>query len=204
MSTQTDPSRPMDGVSSSAAGAGAGAGTQDKAEPGAGQAQEKAQQAAGQAQARVREQLDQRSTQLAGQVDQQVSDLRSVSAALRDQGKDRPAEVVDRLAGYAEQAGRYLREKDADAMLGDAEDVGRQKPAAVAAGALALGLAASRFLKASSRKRYSARGPQRAPMPSPEGSGTGYAVPPVPPVPPAAIDRGPVGGATGASARSGF
>jgi uncharacterized protein YjbJ (UPF0337 family) len=81
---------------------------------------EKAQQAAGQAQAKVREQLDQRSTELAGQVDQQASDLRSVSEALRDQGKDRPAEVVDRLVGYAEQAGRYLRDKDAEAMLDDA------------------------------------------------------------------------------------
>jgi hypothetical protein len=114
---------------------------------------EKAQQAAGQAQAKVREQLDQRSTELAGQVDQQASDLRSVSEALRDQGKDRPAEVVDRLVGYAEQAGRYLRDKDAEAMLDDAEDFGRQKPAVVAAGALALGFAASRFLKASSSKQ---------------------------------------------------
>ena len=66
-------------------------------------------------------------------------------------------QAVDRLAGYAEQAGSYLRDTEADSMLSDAEDFGRRKPAAVAAGALALGLVASRFLKASSSRRYSAR-----------------------------------------------
>ncbi|MFZ1997296.1 MAG: hypothetical protein WAU75_24480 [Solirubrobacteraceae bacterium] len=130
---------------------------QAKAQQAAGQAQEKAQAAAGQAQAKVRDQLDQRSSQLAEQAHQQASDLRSVSEALREQGKDRPAQAVDRLAGYAEQAGSYLRDADADSMLSDAEDFGRRKPGAVAAGALALGLVASRFLKASSSRRYSVR-----------------------------------------------
>lgn len=167
MSTETNPPRGMDGDSSSAADAGARA--QDKAQQVTEQAQEKAQQAAGQAQAKLREQLDQRSTQLAEQARQQGSDLRAVSEALRDQGKARPAQLINRLAEYAEQAGRYLHDKDADAMLGDAEDFGRQKPAAVAAGALGLGFAASRFLKASSSKRYSARdAAQRLPTSSPQ------------------------------------
>jgi hypothetical protein len=126
-----------------------------------GQAQEKAQAAAGQAQAKVHEQLDERSSQLAAQAHQQASDLRSVSKALRDQGKDRPAQAVDRVAGYAEQIGGYLRDTDPDSMLSDAEDFGRRKPAAVAAGALALGLVASRFLKASSSRRYSTRQSQQ-------------------------------------------
>ena len=121
MSTQTDPSPLADPDRASAAGGSSNAQdraqqatgqAQEKAQQAAGQAQEKAQQAAGQAQAKLREQLDQRSTQLAEQVDQQASDLRSVSEALRDQGKDRPAEVVDRLAGYGEQAGSYLRDND--------------------------------------------------------------------------------------------
>jgi hypothetical protein len=128
-----------------------------KAQQAAGQAQEKVQAAAGQAQTKVREQLEQRSAHLAEQAHQQASDLRAVSEALRDQGKDRPAQAVDRVAGYAERAGRYLRDSDADSMLRDAEDFGRRKPGAVAAAALALGLVASRLLKASSRRRYSAR-----------------------------------------------
>jgi hypothetical protein len=141
-------------------GKGAGAAATDaqaRAQQAAGQAQNKAQAAAGNAQDKVREQLDQRSLQLAEQAHQQASDLRSVSKALRDQGKDRPAHAMDRLAGYAEQAGSYLRDTDPDSMLNDAEDFGRRKPGAVAAGALALGLIASRFLKASSSRRYAAR-----------------------------------------------
>lgn len=175
MSTQTSPPRGIEGESSSAADAATGA--QDKAQQVTGEAQEKVQQAAGQAQAKLREQLDQRSTQLAEQARQQGSDLRAVSEALRDQGKDRPAQLINRLAEYAEQAGRYLHDKDADAMLGDAEDFGRQKPTAVAAGALALGFAASRFLKASSSKRYLSRDAQRLPTSSPQASLTPRAGP---------------------------
>lgn len=144
---------------------------QARAQQAAGEAQEKAQAAAGQAQAKVREQLDQRSSQLAEQANQQASDLRTVSQTLRDQGKDRPAQAVDRVAGYAEQAGRYLSENDADSMLSDAEDFGRRKPGAVAAGALALGLVASRFVKASSSRRYSARQTDQ-PRPGAAGSET--------------------------------
>lgn len=129
---------------------------QGKAQQAAGQAQEKAQAAAGKAHDKVREQLDQRSSQLGEQAHQQASDLRSVSEALRDRGKDRPAQAIDRLAGYAEQAANYLRNTGPDSMLSDAEDFGRRKPGAVAAGALTLGLLGSRFLKASSSRRYSA------------------------------------------------
>src|SRR6202042_3991797 len=72
-----------------------------------------------------------------------------------------------RLAGYAEQAGSYLRDTNAASMLSDAEDFGRAKPAAVAAGALAVRLVASRFLKASSSRRYSARQTQQSLPPRP-------------------------------------
>jgi ElaB/YqjD/DUF883 family membrane-anchored ribosome-binding protein len=130
---------------------------QDKAQQAAGQAQEKAQQAAGQVQDRLREQIDQRSTQAAEQINTQASDLRSVSDALRKEGKNGPADAADRLAGYAEKVGGYLHEKDSHALLADAEDFGRQRPWAAAAGGLAIGLAASRFLKASSGRRYESR-----------------------------------------------
>ncbi len=107
MATQTDPGHRPEATGATGAAA---TDAQAKAQQAAGQAQEKAQAAAGQAQAKMREQLDQRSSQLAEQAHQQASDLRSVSEALRDQGKDRPAQAVDRLAGYAEQAGSYLRD----------------------------------------------------------------------------------------------
>ncbi len=138
-------------------GSGTTSDAQGRAQEAAGQVQERAQAAAGQAHAKVREQVEQRSSQLGVQAHRQASDLRSVSQALRDQGKHRPAEVVERVASYTEQAGSYLRDRDADSILSDAEDLGRRKPGAVAVGALAVGLIASRFLKASSSRRYSAR-----------------------------------------------
>jgi hypothetical protein len=145
------------GLTPANSSSGASADAQAKAQEVVGRAQEQAQNAAGQAQDRAREQINQRSTQAGEQIHGHASDLRSVSDALRDQGKDRPAQAVDRVAGYAEQAGTYLQDKDADSMLSDAEDFGRQKPAVVAAGALAVGFVAARFLKASSSRRYASR-----------------------------------------------
>jgi hypothetical protein len=154
MTTQTDSMRstPDDTSSSPAADA------QAKAQEVVGRAHEQAEAISGQTQDRIREQVEQRSAQLGEQIDSQASDLRSVSEALRDQGKDRPAQAVDRLAGYAEQAGNYLHARAADSILADAENFGRERPGAVAAGALAIGFLASRFLKASSGRRYASRG----------------------------------------------
>jgi len=140
---------------------------QAKAQQVADQAQAKAQAASGQAQAKLREQLDQRSSQAAGQINDQASDLRSVSEALREQGKDGPAKAADRLAEYAEKVGGYLHDKDSGALLHDAEDFGRRQPAAVATGALLLGFVASRFLKASSGQRYASRSAGQLPPPRP-------------------------------------
>ena len=189
MATQTNPGSRAERES---ADSPPGADSQTNAQQAAEQAQEKAQAAAGQAQAKVREQLDQRSGQLGEQAHQQASDLRSVSEALRDQGKDRPAEAVDRLAGYAERAGGYLRDPPY-LMLGDAEDFGRRKPGAVAAGAFALGLVASRFLKASSARRYSTRQtpqPRRSRPTEGRVSGDGRA-PPLPATPDSQSAFGP-------------
>jgi hypothetical protein len=77
-----------------------------------------------------------------------------VSESLREQGRDAPARAAEQLAQYAENVGGYLRARDSQALLADAEDLARRQPWTVAAGALALGFTASRFLKASSRRRY--------------------------------------------------
>jgi hypothetical protein len=145
------------GTSAPRAAQQSGDGAQQKAQDLAGQAQEKAQDAASQAKGKLREQLDQRSTQTGEQISQQGADLRAVGQSLREQGKEGPANVADKLAGYVEKAGGYLQEKDSDGLLSDIEDFGRRQPWAVGAGALALGFAASRFLKASSGRRYTSR-----------------------------------------------
>jgi hypothetical protein len=122
-----------------------------------GQAQEKAQEAAGQAKGMMREQVDQRSTQAGESVSGAAEDLRSVGEELRKQGKETPAKYVDKGAEQAERLGSYLSESDGDKLLSDIEDFGRRQPLAVLAGGLVVGMAAARFLKASSSNRYRSR-----------------------------------------------
>jgi len=160
----------------------------EKAQQAKEMAQEKAQGAADQARGRLREQVDERSTQLGDQVASNAGDVRSIAEQLRQQGKDKPAQVVDQVAERGERLGSYLKESDADGILDDVEEFGRQKPWAVALGGLALGLAASRLLKASSRRRYESRrsasngGRPRAyagtAAPYPSGATTAGSVPP--------------------------
>src|SRR4029077_1876953 len=83
--------------------------------------------------------------------------VRSIGDELRRQGKDQPAKLADQAAQHAESLGNYLQRSDGDTILGDLEDFARRQPWAVIAGGLALGFAASRFLKASSSRRYEER-----------------------------------------------
>jgi len=116
--------------------------------------QEKMQDTADTVRSRVRDQVDQRSTQAGGQVRSTAQALRSTSQRLREEGQDGPARATERAADQAEKVGSWLEQSDADRILRDVEDFGRRQPMAVAAIGLALGFAASRFLKASSRTRY--------------------------------------------------
>ena len=130
---------------------------QEKAQEVAGQAQEKAREAAGGAQENIRQQIDDRSTQAGEQVSSTAQDLRSVGEELRKQGKETPAKLADRAAEQTEKVGSYLKERGPDQMLEDVEDFGRQRPWALLAGGMAVGIVAARFLKASSRNRYQQR-----------------------------------------------
>jgi hypothetical protein len=118
------------------------------------QVKQQAEQATDRAKDRLREQVDQRSTLAGERAGSTASDVRSVADELRRQGKDPPAKVAEEAADRIERFGGYLRDSDADRILGDIEDFGRRRPWAVALGGVALGFAASRFLKASSDRRY--------------------------------------------------
>jgi hypothetical protein len=121
------------------------------------QAQEKAQQAASKATDQARTQVDERSTQLGERVGSTADDIRTIGQQLREQGKDQPAKLAEQAAGHVERVGSWLRDSDSDRLLSDVEDFGRRQPWAFALGGLALGIAASRFLKASSTQRYQQR-----------------------------------------------
>jgi hypothetical protein len=136
------------------------------------QAQEKAQEAKSKAADTARTQIDQRSTEFGDRAHSTAGDIRTVGHQLREQGKDQPARLADQAAGHVERVGSWLRDSDSDKLLSDVEDFGRRKPWAFAVGGLALGIAASRFLKASSTQRYEQR--QQSQGFDPTGSGNGH------------------------------
>jgi hypothetical protein len=117
-------------------------------------AQDKARGALGQARGRLSDQVDQRSTQAGERIAGTASDVRSIADELRNQGKDTPANLAEQVASQADRVGDYLKGASGDRILRDAEDFARRQPMLVAAAGLALGFAASRFLKASSSRRY--------------------------------------------------
>jgi ElaB/YqjD/DUF883 family membrane-anchored ribosome-binding protein len=120
------------------------------------QVQEKAHELRGEAEFRLREQVDQRSTQVGEQVQSFGQALRSGSKQLHSEGKDTPAKLVDQVAQKADELGSYLQSADADRILDDVESFARRRPWLTAGIGAAAGFLASRFVKASSHRRYEA------------------------------------------------
>lgn len=118
------------------------------------QAQEKAAGLREQAEPRVRDEIDRRSTQAGEQVRPLADAFRRGGEDLRGQGKEQQAKLVESVADRTERLSGYLTEADADRILRDLEDFGRRRPWALAAGGAVIGFLASRFLKASSTRRY--------------------------------------------------
>ena len=130
----------------------------DQMSDAAGQVQEKVRETAQEAKAKagdsMRQQVDTRSTQ-AGQQARSIADaIRQSSEQLRSQQKGGAAKVLDGSAERTERLGTYLEQSSADDILRDVENFARRQPWLVAAGAFMAGLAASRFMKASSSRRY--------------------------------------------------
>lgn len=117
----------------------------------------KAHELGGEAQARMREQLDTRSTQAGEQLVSVGDALQRSSEQLRGEGKDTPAKLVEGVSRRADDLGRYLRTSDANQILDDAEGIARRNPWLTALAGAAAGFTASRFLKASSGRRYDRR-----------------------------------------------
>jgi hypothetical protein len=122
------------------------------------QVQEKAQELRGEASVRLREQVDERSTKAGEQVHAIGQALRRSSEQLRAEGKSAPAGAVEQAAERAEALGGYLQQANADKILADVESFARRRPWVTAATGALAGFLASRFLKASSARRYEAAG----------------------------------------------
>ena len=122
-------------------------------------AQEKADELASKGRNRLSEQLDQRTTEVGSQARSVADVLRRSTKPLQEQGNGTAANVANGAAERIERAGSYLEEKSGDDILMDIEDFARRRPWVVTGLGLLGGIVASRFIKASSEKRYrSSRG----------------------------------------------
>ena len=121
----------------------------------ASKAQEKAVELKEQGRNKLGETLDERTTQAGGQARKLAQALRQSGEQLREQGEGQQvADVAEGAAERIERLGGYLEQTSGDEMLRDVEDFARRRPWMVAGIGLVVGLAASRFLKASSERRY--------------------------------------------------
>ena len=125
------------------------------AQDAASTAQEKAGELKEQGWSKLGETLDQRTNEAGGQARMMAQALRQSGEQMREQGEGSQAvAVTEGAADRIERLGGYLEQTSGDALLRDVEDFARRRPWMVAGIGLAVGLAASRFLKASSERRY--------------------------------------------------
>jgi ElaB/YqjD/DUF883 family membrane-anchored ribosome-binding protein len=137
----------------------------------AASAQQKADELKQQGRSKLGETLDQRTTQAGGQARQMAQALRRTGEQLREQGEGHQvAGVTVGAAERIERLGGYLEQRSGDELMRDVEDFARRRPWIVAGAGLMIGLAASRFLKASSERRYDSA--PRRPYSSRYGYGT--------------------------------
>jgi ElaB/YqjD/DUF883 family membrane-anchored ribosome-binding protein len=144
-------------------------------------AQEKAVELKEQGKGKLGETLDQRTNQAGEQARKMAQALRQSAEHLRSQGEGQQAVgVAEGAADRVERIGGYLEQTSGDALLRDVEDFARRRPWIIAGIGLLAGLAASRFLKASSEHRYSSlqgadHSSRHAYSPSPSRTGIRYA-----------------------------
>jgi len=126
-------------------------------------AQEKAVELTEQGKSRLEESLDQRTNQAGQQARQMAQALRHGVAQLRNQGEDQQvASIAEGAADRVERLGGYLERTNGDELLRDVENFARRRPWIVASIGLAAGVVASRFLKASSERRYGSENTSRS------------------------------------------
>jgi ElaB/YqjD/DUF883 family membrane-anchored ribosome-binding protein len=123
----------------------------------ASKAQETAVQLKEQGSERVRSQLDQRSTQAGEQMRSLAAALRRSEAQLAQEGGS-GTQLTGQVAERVDRLGAYLQQTTSDDLIRDVERFARRRPWMLAGLGTLAGLAAARFVKASSEQRY---GPYR-------------------------------------------
>ena len=124
-----------------------------KVEDAASLAQEKASDLREQGSARLRDQLDERSTKVGSQVRSLATALRRSGEDLSDEGNGNASQLTKQAADRIERVGSYLEQKSGGELMRDVEKFARRRPWLLAGLGMAAGLAAARFVKASSEQR---------------------------------------------------
>ena len=116
--------------------------------------QEKASQVREEGSQRLRDQLQERSSRAGSQARSLAEALRHSGSELRGQGNTSAAQLTSQAADRMERVGRYLEQKDGDELMNDLDSFARRRPWLLAGFGLLAGVAAARFVKASSENRY--------------------------------------------------
>jgi ElaB/YqjD/DUF883 family membrane-anchored ribosome-binding protein len=118
-------------------------------------AQEKAVELKEQGKSKLGDTLDRRTNDAGVQARKMAQALRQSSEQLANEGNGQQASgLAEGAADRIERLGGYLERTSGDELMRDVEDFARRRPWIVAGIGLVAGLAASRFLKASSERRY--------------------------------------------------
>jgi hypothetical protein len=99
--------------------------------------------------------LDERTNEVGGQARKMAQALRQSGERMREQGDGQQvADIAEGAADRIERLGGYLEGTSGNDLLRDVEKFARRRPWLVAGIGVVAGLAGSRFLKASSERRY--------------------------------------------------
>lgn len=85
--------------------------------------------------------------------------FRSAADTLEERGKERTGHLADYVAEQAEDASRYLGDRDVKGILREAREFARRQPAVVLGGLFLVGVGVARFLKASEEEDESEAAP---------------------------------------------
>lgn len=118
----------------------------------AGQAKEQAKNVASQAAEQGKSAINQQKDSVVQQVDSVSGAIRSAADRLQEDGQSQTSQYVGMFADQIESFSRQLRNKDANTLMRDMENLSRRSPVVFFAGALVAGFAAARFMKSSAER----------------------------------------------------
>jgi hypothetical protein len=120
------------------------------------QASDKTSQLAAQAKEQARPALQTQKEHAAQTLSATAEALRKSTQHLHEQDQEAIARYMDQAAERVERFGGYLRRRDLDGLVADAEQFARRQPGLFLGGAFALGLLGARLLKSSSQRAEAA------------------------------------------------